>query len=113
MSDKSFVDTNILVYANERAEGTKHELARELVENLWKTGSGAISTQVLQELCVSLRRKAARPASIEETQRLIEDYMAWHVVVNTAGVSGAEILYSEDLSHGQSYGSVRVVNPLL
>ena len=138
MSDKSFVDTNILVYANERAEGTKHELARELVENLWKTGSGAISTQVLQELCVSLRRKAARPASIEETQRLIEDYMAWHVVVNTAesivealaiesrynisfwdalivqaaGVSGAEILYSEDLSHGQSYGSVRVVNPL-
>jgi predicted nucleic acid-binding protein len=138
MSDKSFVDTNILVYANERAEGTKHALARELVENLWKTGSGAISTQVLQELCVSLRRKAARPASIEETQRLIEDYMAWHVVVNTAesivealaiesrykisfwdalivqaaGVSGAEILYSEDLSHGQSYGCVRVVNPL-
>jgi predicted nucleic acid-binding protein len=64
--------------------------------------------------------------------------MAWHVVVNTAesivealaiesrykisfwdalivqaaGVSGAEILYSEDLSDGQSYGSVRVVNPL-
>jgi predicted nucleic acid-binding protein len=70
---------------------------------------------------------------------LIEDYMAWDVVVNTAesivealaiesrykisfwdalivqaaGMSGAEILYSEDLSPGQSYGSVRVVNPLL
>jgi predicted nucleic acid-binding protein len=138
MSDKVFVDTNILVYAHDRAAGAKHERARSLIENLWKTDGGVISTQVLQELCVSLRRKASRPLPVEEMQRLIEDYMAWDVIVNTAesvvealaiesrykisfwdalivqaaGSSGAEILYSEDLAHGQSYGSVRVVNPL-
>ncbi len=138
MSDKVFVDTNILVYAHDRAAGVKHERARALIESLWKSDGAVISTQVLQELCVSLRRKAARPLSIEETQHLIEDYMAWDIVVNTAesvlealaiesrhkisfwdalivqaaGSSGAAILYSEDLADGQSYGSVRVVNPL-
>ncbi len=97
-----------------------------------------LSTQVLQELCINLRRKAARPLSVEETRRLIEDYSSWDVVVNTsesvlqaltiesryktsfwdalilqaAGSSGATVLYSEDLGEGQTYGSVRVVNPL-
>ena len=138
MSDKVFVDTNILVYAHDRAAGAKHERARLLIENLWKSDGGVISTQVLQELCVSLRRRAARPLPVEETQRLIEDYLAWEIVVNTAesvvealaiesrykisfwdalivqaaGSSGAAILYSEDLAHDQSHGSVRVVNPL-
>jgi predicted nucleic acid-binding protein len=139
MSDKVFVDTNILVYAHDRAAGTKHERARALVEKLWKSDGGVISTQVLQELCVSLQRKVARPLSSNEIRNLIEDYMAWGVVVNTAesivealtigsrykisfwdalivhaaGISGAAILYSEDLSDGQQYDSVRVVNPLI
>lgn len=139
MSDKAFVDTNILVYAHDRTTGPKHERARALVDRLWKSESGAISTQVLQELCVSMRRKAAHALSVEETKRLIEDYMAWDIVVDTAesvvealGIesrykisfwdaliiqaaesSGAAILYSEDLADGQSYGSVRVVNPLI
>ena len=34
------------------------------------------------------------------------------LVLQAAQASGAAILYSEDLSHGQVYGSVRVVNPL-
>jgi predicted nucleic acid-binding protein len=97
-----------------------------------------LSAQVLEELCINLRRKAPRPLSIEETRRLIEDYSSWEVVVNTAesvlqaltiesryevsfrdalilqaaGSSGATVLYSEDLAEGQTYGSVRVVNPL-
>jgi predicted nucleic acid-binding protein len=138
MSGKVFVDTNILVYAHDRAAGIKHERARTLIEKLWKLDGGTISTQVLQELCVSLQRKVARPLSSEEIRNLIEDYIAWDVVVNTAesvvealmiesrykisfwdalivhaaGISGAAILYSEDLSDGQLYGSVRVVNPL-
>jgi predicted nucleic acid-binding protein len=138
MSDKVFVDTNILVYAHDRAAGAKHERARALIEKLWKSDGGVISTQVLQELWVTLRLKAARPLSVEEMQRLIEDYMAWDIVVNTAesivealaiesrykisfwdalivqaaGSSGAAILYSEDLADGQNYEPVRVVNPL-
>jgi predicted nucleic acid-binding protein len=138
MSDKCFVDTNILVYAHDFTTGAKHQRAQALIESLWSSEAGVLSTQVLQELCVSLRRKAARPLSIEETRRLIEDYSRWEVVVNTAesvlqaltietrykisfwdalivqaaGSSGATVLYSEDLAEEQSYGSVRVVNPL-
>ena len=138
MSDKCFVDTNILVYAHDFTTGAKHERARALIEKLWSSGSGVLSTQVLQELCINLRRKAARPLSIEGTRRLIEDYSRWEVVVNTAesvlqaltiesryqisfwdalivqaaGCAGATVLYSEDLAEGQTYGAIRVVNPL-
>jgi predicted nucleic acid-binding protein len=138
MSDKAFVDTNILVYAHEPAPGVKHERASALIEKLWESGDGVLSTQVLQELCVNLRRKTTKPWTVEETRSLMEDYMSWQIVVNTpdsviealtiearhqisfwdaliiqaAERSGAAILYSEDLSDGQTYGSVRVVNPL-
>jgi predicted nucleic acid-binding protein len=138
MSDKGFLDTNILVYAHEPDTGIKHERARALIEKLWISGTGVLSTQVLQELCVNLRRKMARPWTVEETRNLILDYMDWQIMVNTpdsviealtietrfqisfwdalivhaAERAGAAILYSEDLSDGQTYGSVRVVNPL-
>src|SRR5579863_6252943 len=122
MSDRCFVDTNILLYAHNRGTGAKHESARSLIERLWISGSGVLSTQVLQELCVNLRRKAIRPLSIDETRKLIQDYSSWDVVVNTAesivealaiearykisfwdalivqaaGSAGAVVLYSED-----------------
>ena len=138
MSDKHFVDTNILVYAHDLTQGAKHERARELVQSLWENENGVVSTQVLQELCVSLRRKVARPLPVEATRKVIEDYASWKVVVNTAesvlealdiegrfgisfwdalivqaaGSCGADVIYSEDLADGQKYGEVRVVNPL-
>ena len=138
MNDKVFVDTNILVYAHDRSTGRKHDRAEALLQQIWEAGNGVISTQVLQELCVSLRRKAAQPLSATELRRLIEDYLSWEVVVNTADatlqalglesrfrisfwdalilhaaeVSGATVLYSENLSAGQKFGSVQVVNPL-
>jgi predicted nucleic acid-binding protein len=138
MNDKSFVDTNILVYAHDLVSGFKNERARALVEKVWSSGGGVLSTQVLQELCINLRRKAVKPLTTEQLRTLIEDYSDWEIVINTqksviealmietryqisfwdaliiqaAESSGAEILYSEDLSDGQTYGSVRIVNPL-
>ena len=138
MSDRCFVDTNILVYAHDRSAGLKHERARLLIEELWNSGRGVLSTQVLQELCINLRRKSSRPLSVEETRRLVQDYLSWEVFVNTpastiqaldlevrckisfwdalilqaAESSGVAILYSEDLATGQRYGSIRIVNPL-
>jgi len=139
MAQKYFVDTNILIYAHDSSAGAKHDRARQLIERLWTSGEGVLSTQVLQELCINLRRKVARPIPVEEVRQLIQDYMSWEIVVNTAESviraleievrhkisfwdalvlhaaesSGAAILYSEDLSAGQSYGSIQVVNPLL
>jgi predicted nucleic acid-binding protein len=139
MSGRYFVDTNILMYAHDSAAGVKHERAKALVEELWQDRSGTVSTQVLQELCVNLRRRAGRPLDWKATRGIVADYLAWRVVVNTgdsilealdlqekyrisfwdalivgaALSSGADVLYSEDLSDGQSFGSVRVMNPLV
>jgi predicted nucleic acid-binding protein len=139
MSDKYFVDTNILMYAHDKAAGAKHERAKALVEELWRDRTGVVSTQVLQELSVNLRRKAGRPLDAKATRDIVADYLTWQVVVSAgesilealdlesryqisfwdalvvqaAQVSGAEVLYSEDLSNGQRYGSVRVINPFL
>jgi predicted nucleic acid-binding protein len=138
MSDKYFVDTNILMYAHDAAAGEKHERAKVLVEELWRTRSGVVSTQILQELVVNLRRKSEKLLGAKGIRDIVADYLSWHVVVNggdsilaaleleeryqisfwdalviqAAHASGARILYSEDLSDGQMYGSVRVVNPL-
>jgi predicted nucleic acid-binding protein len=138
MSDRFFVDTNILMYAHDKAGGAKHERAKALVEELWRNRTGVVSTQVLQELSVNLRKKASRPLDARATREIITDYLTWHVVVNggesilealdlearfqisfwdalvvqAAHTSGAEVLYSEDLSDGQKYGAVRVINPL-
>lgn len=137
MSDKYFVDTNILMYAHDAAAGKKHTMARALVEELWETRSGVVSTQVLQELAVNLRKRSKKPLDARATRDVVVDYLAWQVVVNggdsilealdleakyhisfrdalvihAADAAGAAILYSEDLSDGQRYGSVRVVNP--
>ena len=138
MSARCFVDTNILVYAHDRTGGPKHDRARRLVENLWATGTGVLSTQVLQELCVTLRRKVSPPVPLVDVRRLVSDYISWEIVVNTPettlaaldleeryGISfwdalvlqsavsaGVTILYSEDFSAGQKYGSIQVINPL-
>ncbi len=139
MTGKAFVDTNILVYAHDRGAGPKHELAKDLVRRLWTDQTGSLSTQVVVEFYVNVRRKARNPVSLAEARSLVEDYLHWHVVVNdgetilhaldlearyqvsfwdalilrAAQRSGAPILYSEDLSNGQSYGRVRVVNPFV
>ena len=139
MAEKYFVDTNILIYAHDRAAGMKHERARQLIERLWTNGQGVLSTQVLQELCVNLRRKVANPISVDELRGLIRDYVSWEIVTNSpeaviqaleievryqtsfwdalilqaAEQAGAAALYSEDLAGKQRYGAVQVVNPLV
>jgi predicted nucleic acid-binding protein len=134
---KAFVDTNVLVYAYDRGAGSKHERALGLVEKLWMEGSGALSTQVLQEFYVNVRRKARKPISHKQARSLIADYMSWDPVVNdgasmleaidveqhyklsfwdslivvAAQKSGASVLFSEDFNDGQKFGPVQVLNP--
>ena len=137
MSDRYFVDTNIIMYAHDTAAGEKHQHAKALLEELWETRAGVVSTQVLQELAVNLRRKAKRPLDAKATRDIVSDYLSWQVVVNggdsilealdiearyqvsfwdalviqAAHAGCTEILYSEDLSDGQRYGGVTVKNP--
>ena len=83
MSDKCFVDTNILVYAHDRSAGVKHQRARMLLEQLWDSEQEVLSTQVLQELCIDLRRKISHPLPVDEVRLLIRDYATWVMVTNT------------------------------
>ena len=137
MTERVFVDSNVLVYAHDSGAGDRHAIARDLLLDLWRDRSGVISTQVLQETYINLRRRVANPLSVDEAHELISEYLAWDVVVNdgasvleairlearyrisfwdalivaAANAGGAVTLLSEDLSHGQQYGAVTVRNP--
>ena len=133
----SFVDTNILIYAEDRAAGKKHELAKALVLDLWNTADGVLSVQVLQELYVNVTRKLKKPLSSAKARQIIDEYLTWTVVENTKSLlsaalqlhhdaqlsfwdamvvqaaisSGCDRLYTEDLNAGQRFGSLTLVNP--
>jgi predicted nucleic acid-binding protein len=82
MSDRTFVDTNILVYAHDADAGEKHTIAPKTMADLWESRQGIISTQVLQELYVTLTRKVASPLKGNNARRLIRNYLTWELVVN-------------------------------
>jgi predicted nucleic acid-binding protein len=133
----SFVDTNILVYAEDRDAGRKHEVARDLIVDLWRSRKGVLSVQVLQELYVTLTRKVRRPVAAGRAAEIVREYLAWRVVdndgdllvaamalqqkgslsfwdaliVEAAGAAGCARLYTEDLNPGQRFGSVEIFNP--
>lgn len=135
---RTFVDTNVLVYAVDRADAAKQARALEILE-----ADGAerlvISTQVLCELYVVVTRKLAQPLDEEEAAgrvgdlaklptvatdtRLVETAIArsresrisfWDaLIVAAAETAGCGRLLSEDLSHGSTLGAVTVENPFL
>jgi predicted nucleic acid-binding protein len=139
MSDRVFVDTNLLVYAYDDSSAAKRATVHRLFHRVFQSGLGVISTQVLQELTVCLRRRVAWPLGLAEIRKVIAELQQeWEVFVNgpeavlraleledrfqisfwdslilqAAQASFATILYTEDLNLRQTYGSVQVVNPL-
>jgi len=134
--DQVFVDTNILVYAHDRDAGEKHRIAMEKVGALWHRALlPSTSVQVLQEFYVTLTRKKVRAPDARE---VVTNYLEWDVIDNdralllegmrikerwlvsfwdalvlaAAKKAKARELWSEDLSAGQVYEGVVVVNPL-
>lgn len=133
----TFVDTNVLVYAHDSSESVKQPIAGELLRTLWETRSGAISTQVLQELYVVTTRKFKPAMHPAEARDLIVQYGAWPLVqadltlilaatqleedekisfwdamiVEAARRSGAGTIISEDFQDGRLIAGVRIQNP--
>jgi predicted nucleic acid-binding protein len=133
----SFVDTNILVYAEDRDAKAKHAVARDLILKLWEDREGVVSVQVLQEFYVNATRKLKKPLTSPKALEIVEEYLTWTVVENTSVLltsairlqtkaqlsfwdamvvqaaieAGCEFLYSEDLNDGQRFGSLALVNP--
>jgi predicted nucleic acid-binding protein len=79
MSDRVFLDTNILVYAHDKDAGEKHAIALACVKGLWETRSGVLSNQVLQEFYVGVTRKIKKPMSRSEAREILRAYASWDV----------------------------------
>ncbi|MEW6573602.1 MAG: PIN domain-containing protein [Bacillota bacterium] len=135
--DRQFIDTNILVYAHDTSAAEKHNIAKTLVSEIWRSGSGCLSVQVLQEFYVTVTQKVRKPLSPENASRTIADLSFWHVhapdatdvlraieiqqrykisfwdamIIRSAKVLGSVIIWSEDLNPDQFYDEVRVINP--
>jgi len=135
MTGTVFVDTNVFVYRFDTAEPAKQRRAEEWIDDLWSSRLGRTSTQVQHELYATLTRRltmsredartlvsalqAWEPVAVdhevvERAWRLEDRYsLAWWdaLIVAAAQAAGAEVLLTEDLQAGASYGTVRVVNP--
>ena len=135
--DKAIIDTNIIIYAYDVTAGKKHETARRIITDLWDSGLGVISTQVLQEFLVNVVQKIPKPIDKQQAKEIVRDFLKWLVVVNTGdsiidaidlclrfGYSfwdsmiieaaikgGAAVLISEDLPDGQVVSGVTIKNP--
>lgn len=135
MKERSFFDTNILIYSDDSAFPEKQAIAIQLLEEGWNSGNIVLSTQVLQEYFVASTRKLG--VSVEIAQRKIEllahldiisiehsdiiqaidlhrlhNFSFWDsLIIRMAQKTNCTALYSEDMQHGQLIGNVRVVNP--
>jgi len=136
MSGKTFVDTNILIYAHDVDAGPKQRIAELALRELWNDQTGVLSPQVLQEFYVNATRKGLRPLLRNEARAVVATYSAWCIdisqadlftafrmedvvkisfwdalIISAAVKAGATTLLSEDLNAGQEIAGVRVVNP--
>ena len=137
MSDRYFLDTNVLVYSFDETDESKRDRARALIAGALE-GGGTISFQVVQEFLNVALRKFVRPMTLNQAQDYLDavlvplcrvhsdpdlyrDALATHLrwrfsfydslVVAAALRSGCHTLYTEDLQHGQDLGGLVIVDP--
>jgi len=137
MAQRSFLDTNILVYSVDRADARKQEIALGLIAQHAKQRTGIISTQVLQEFYSAATRKLGiaplqarqhlrdfrifdivqiTPEIIEEgvNYSILNTISFWDgIIIASASAAKCSELLSEDLCHGQAFQDLTVRNPFL
>ncbi|MGD9850814.1 MAG: PIN domain-containing protein [Nitrospirales bacterium] len=140
MSAKFFLDTNILVYTFDNGAPKKQRRAQELVEQALRTQEGVVSTQVVQEFLNVATTKFAAPLVFSDAQQFLHDVLAPlcavfpsvdlfrqalilqqetrysfydSLIIGGALQAGSEILYSEDLQHGQRIRELHILNPFV
>ena len=135
--DKVFVDTNVIVYAYDKDAGEKHRVAVNIMKDLWRSGLGTISTQILQEFFVTLTKKISAPLDISVVRETIRRLSRWDVVlidvdiiisatelqerykysfwdsliIAAAAAGGASTILSEDLADSQTIKGITIKNP--
>ena len=135
MTVRSFFDTNILIYADDKAAPAKQRRVLDLVTEHRRARTGVVSLQVLQEYFVTVTRKLRVDASI--ARRKVELLAEFHVaapdvadilaaidlhrlhklsfwdalVIRSAKQSGCTVLFSEDMQHTREIDGLQIVNP--
>lgn len=135
--DKIFIDTNILVYSHDVDAEVKHQIARNILLELWGNRNGVLSVQVLQEFYVTMTRKVLNPIPPSRVRNIIRDYFSWHIEINdfnsiliasrigedykisfwdglivaAALKANADKILSEDLQAGQIIEGISIENP--
>ncbi len=135
--DRVFVDTNVLVYAYDIDAGHKHQIAADIMKDMWLSGRGILSTQTLQEFFVTVTGKISSPLDVAVAEDIIKKLSMWDVVTNnmktifaaielhrqhkfsfrdslivaSAIEGGAGTLLSEDLSDKHKIKGIVVKNP--
>jgi predicted nucleic acid-binding protein len=131
----SFIDSNVLIYAEALDEPAKQSTALALLRKLKLEGAGVLSTQVLQEYCNAGLRKMGLSAThlrhqiksheqfevVQVTPEIIHGALDLHqtrnvsfcdsLILQAAIVSGCHTIYSEDLNSGEVINGVKIVNP--
>jgi predicted nucleic acid-binding protein len=140
MSAEFFLDTNVFVYSFDPASPRKAQIALDLIHRAVKTRRGIVSYQVIQEFCNLALRRFEPPMTHVEVERYVTTVfnpifvvpsssnlyvralhihgrhrLSWYdaLIVTAAMEAGCGILYTEDLQHGQRFGSLQVQNPFL
>lgn len=135
MSARSFLDTNVLVYTDDKAAPAKQRRALDLVAEHRRAGTGVVSLQVLQEYFVTVtrklhldpriaRRKVELLAEFDVASPEVTDILAaidlhrlhgfsfWDaLVLRAAKQAGCRVLFSEDLQEARETDGVHIVNP--
>jgi predicted nucleic acid-binding protein len=138
MSAVAFVDSSILICAHDQDAGVKRERAVAKLRELWDSGTGRLSIQVLQEFYVNATQKLSTPVARSTAREVIQTYGVWihrattietvtrateisdlarisfwdALIVASAEEVDADELLSEDLSDGPAIAGIEVVNPL-
>jgi predicted nucleic acid-binding protein len=136
-SERTFVDTNVLVSAYDLREERRLSVAHAVLDELWRSRTGVISTQVLQEFYVVATRRFDPPMTSKAARAIVSTYHAWPIVqvdpaiilaassleerhsfsfwdaliIEAARRAGASSVLSEDLQTGRRIGDVIIVNP--
>ena len=137
MTAPVFVDTNVLIYALDKADLRKQQAARAWRAELWTSGRGRVSYQVLQEFYVKVTQKW--PGARAQARAEVRDLLAWRpvtvdslllehgwriqdrykisfwdaLIVAAAKSASCRYLLTEDLQAEQELDAVIVVNPFL
>jgi len=137
MTEKYFVDTNILIYCIDNHYPKKKSISRELIAKLFEDNSGIISTQVLQEFYYAAVNKLRSDHKIvKELLKSFEDFEIVQInpaiiynaidcsitnkisfwdalIISAAKSANCNKLFSEDLNNGQIINGVEIVNPFI